>query len=258
MTALRRSIAAVALVGTLVFGAAFVASFAVPGFVERVTRVAIQVEVERRTHKKIEALQNARLVTAARRVQGENAARIGQLHREVLDGLPARVAAVVARMRDLDCECRKKIERAVEFAIDGQVVQLTQLNERLEMLIRSQYMEVSEKLTFEFRVFTGANTLVMLLLGLAVLVRRRADIHLLPTAAVLTGSAVTVGWLYLFKQDWLHTILFSDYVGWSYFGYLALALVLLGDLFFNRARVTTLMLNGAASVVGSAVFVLPC
>jgi hypothetical protein len=119
-------------------------------------------------------------------------------------------------------------------------------------------MQVSAKLLREFRIFTAANALVLLFLGIAVVVRRNARVHLLPPAVILVVSAAVVGWFYLFQQDWLHTIVFSDYVGMSYFAYLAAPVLLIGDVMLNRGRVTVHLLNAGCSVVGSAASVLPC
>ena len=66
------------------------------------------------------------------------------------------------------------------------------------------------------------------------------------------------GGLYLFNQDWLHTILYNDYVGLSYVGYLALVTAFFGDVVFNRARITTEIFNGLSQVVGSTVQAVSC
>lgn len=85
-------------------------------------------------------------------------------------------------------------------------------------------------------------------------VRRNARLHLLPPAALLVCSAFVVGWFYLFEQDWLHTILFNDYVGVWYFAWVGAAFLFVCDAMFNRARVTAQVLN----VGGSTVSALPC
>jgi hypothetical protein len=67
---------------------------------------------------------------------------------------------------------------------------------------------------------------------------------------------LTIG--YLFEQNWFHTILFNDYVGFGYFAYLGVAVAFLADIAFNRARVTTDLINAVLNAVGSAVQALPC
>jgi hypothetical protein len=126
------------------------------------------------------------------------------------------------------------------------------------LFIRTKYMETAEALTREFRIFTGANAAMFALLGLTTRWRKRAGAQLLLPAAVLIGAAAVVGGLYLFSQNWLHTVVFAEYVGLGYFAYLALAVALLADIAFNRARVTTEIVNAILNVLGSAVTVVPC
>ena len=174
------------------------------------------------------------------------------------EGLPQKIAATIAEMRNLDCECRRAIERAMTGVLEGRVTDLSRLNERLKLLIRTKYIETSEALTREFRVFTGANAGVFALLGLIAGVRKRASLQLVLPALVLLTAAATTAFLYLFKQDWLHTVVFADYVGLGYFLYLGLALALLSDIAFNRARVTTKLLNMVMHLFGSALQAAPC
>ena len=115
-------------------------------------------------------------------------------------------------------------------------------------------MEVAEKLTREFRIFTGTNALIFALLGIAAFFKRGAGLHLVLPALALVLAATVTGYIYLFNQDWLHTILFSDYVGFTYLIYLSIVFAFLCDVLFNRARVTTQLLNS----IGSNIQVLPC
>lgn len=125
--------------------------------------------------------------------------------------------------------------------------------ESLGSLIRTQYMNTAEKITREFRIFTGVNLTISLALIAAVLLRPRANVHLIPAASAIVLAGAVTAWAYLFKQDWLATIVFGSYVGWWYVAYLACMLALLGDVLLNRARVTVgvmrVMGNGAEGAV---------
>ena len=248
----------IAFAGLALFGSAFIASYVKPGLVETLARDAIRSEVERRVSERIDALDGGRLAEMAKGLSGRNALEIAELKRKLAEGLPQKVAAIAAQMGNIDCECRKAIEKSMTGILERRVTDLSRVNERLELLIRTQYMGVAESLTREFRTFTGANALVFSLLAFAALLRRRAGLQLVLPTVVLLGAGGLVGYLYLFHQNWLHTILFSDYVGFGYFIYLALAVALLADIVFNRARVTTRLLNAAFSAVGSTLQAVPC
>jgi hypothetical protein len=119
------------------------------------------------------------------------------------------------------------------------------VQERLVGLIEASYASVRHSLLREFRIFTATNALAFVLLGAVTLVRRRATLQLLLPALVLVGAVVVTGAIYVFGQDWLHTIVFGEYVGFGYTLYLAGVSALFADIVFNRARVTTRIVNAA-------------
>lgn len=257
MSWLRILVATVGFGGALLFGAAFVASYARPAFVEELAANVIRAEVEDRVHERVAEFERTRLGTIGTVVAQRNAEEIARVRQVMADTLQARVARIAAEMRDPDCECRRTdagVAAGSNEAGDWKSVLLSRANERLTTLIRAKYMEVSAGLTREFRIFTAANALVLLFLGIAVVMRRNARLHLLPPAALLVCSAFVAGWFYLFEQDWLHAILFNDYVGVWYFAWVGAAFLFVCDVMFNRARVTAQVLN----VGGSTVSALPC
>lgn len=255
---LRRAIALLGFGGGALFAAAFLYSFVDPGQVEQRVRVAIEAEVRARVGAQLDALDEAGLSAMARRLSAESAAKVDHARQQLREGLPARVADVAARMRDPACGCRDQVEAGVTGWLGATIASGEDLQARLESLIRGKYREVAAQVLREFRIFTGINAAVLLLLGAAVAARPRAGVHLLPAALVLAAASTVTGYLYLFQQDWLHTLLFGDYVGLWYVAYLAAAALLLGDLLLNRARITAKALTVVVGVLGTAVSVLPC
>jgi hypothetical protein len=168
------------------------------------------------------------------------------------------VAEVVAAMLNADCECRKRMAAAATGAQEARITQLGQMRERLAGLIESAYASVASNLMKEFRVFTGSNAAAFALLWLVTFFRKGAALQLLLPAVVLTGAVALAGGLYIFNQNWLHTIVYGQYLGLAYAGYLGLAAVFLADVVMNRAKVTTRLVNAWLHVVGSAVQAVPC
>lgn len=89
-------------------------------------------------------------------------------------------------------------------------------------------------------------------------VRRRASLQLLAPTVVLLGAAALVACCYLFSQNWLQTILLSDYVGWTYAPWLGLVIAALADVVWNRARICSMLVNGVLNGVGAAASAVPC
>jgi hypothetical protein len=258
MNALRTFLIAFGAIGALVFGAAFVTSYAKPGFVEIAARHLIRYEVEKQVREKVASIDTEFLARKAGRFIKGHSEEIAALQRSLADGLPQRLVAIMAEMQNLDCECRRKIEANIRVGLEGRIGAASEATERLNVLIRTKYMETAERLTREFRIFMGTNAIVFALLAVATLARRQAGLHLVPPAIVLVVAAILTAYLYLFSQNWLHTIVFNDYVGFAYVAYLSVAFFFLCDILFNRARITTQLLNRLLDAVGSAVSVVPC
>lgn len=152
----------------------------------------------------------------------------------------------------------KAIGPACRECKKSRIADLTQVRERLASLIESAYVSVSAQLLRELRIFAGSNALAFAALGAVTYARRGAALQLVLPAFVLLGAVAVTSVIYLFNQDWLHSIVYSDYVGFAYLGYLALASALMADVVFNRARVTTKVVNAISSAAGSALHAVPC
>ncbi len=258
MNTIRILLLALGVIGALIFGAAFVTSILNPGYVEEVAKEIIRRQVEKKVHEKVESLDAKFLSNKAGNLIKGHSEEIAAVKRQLIEKVPERIATIIAEMRNLDCECRRKIEKDIHAGFEWQIVKAAQAQERLTMLIRTKYMETAEKPTREFRIFTGTNALVFTLLALAAFIKRRAGLHLLPPAFVLVLAASICAYLYLFNQNWLHTIVFGDYVGFAYVGYMTFVFAFLCDILFNRARVTTQLLNATFNIIGSSLHVVPC
>lgn len=255
---LRGWVGAIAATGTLVFGALFAASWIDPLFVERLAKEVIRIEVQKEVTERIDAIDDNYLVAKAKRLVALEKTKIAEIQGQMRRGLPARVTAVLEQMRDASCACRTIVESYLGADGARRIAHAQGMIDFLDGMIRAKYMETAAQVTREFRVFTGSNALVFSLLGVAVFVKRRAGVHLIPATALLIGTAGLTAYLYLFNQDWLHTLVFGDYVGLAYLGYLAVVLILFADLMFNRGRGTLVAINLLAGILGAAASAIPC
>ena len=254
VSAIRTFLLVLSAIGATLFGAAFLTSLLNAGYVEEAAKEMIRRQVEKEVNEKIDRLDEKFLSSKAGALIMKHAEEAETARRQIKEKVPEQITAVIAEMRNLDCECRKKIEDHFRNGFESQIASATQAQERLTSLIRTKYMEVAEKLTREFRIFTGSNALIFALLGVAAFLKRGAGLHLVPPALALVVAGTITGYLYLFNQNWLHTIIYSDYVGFTYVLYLSLVFAFLCDVLFNKARVTTELLSSFVSNIQ----VLPC
>lgn len=255
---MRRALLILSLLGFGAFATIFAISFTSPLTLEWAAREIVRFEVERRVGARIEALSNSKVAALAQKALGKTDAELQEAKRALIADVPRRAAEAAANMLNADCECRKRLAEAAIRNQEERITTLGQARDRLAALIESAYASVTTSLLRELRIFAAANALAFALLGVVSFVRRGATLQLLLPAAVLIGAvAITVA-LYLFNQNWLHTILYSEYVGLAYIGYLALAATFLADVVFNRARLTTRLANTCLNLVGSALQAVPC
>jgi hypothetical protein len=255
---MRRAILGFGLLGTVLFAAALLISFLHPILIEQAAREIVRIEVERRVGEKIEALSNAKVTVLAQKSLGKTDEELDAAKRALAQDLPRKVANVVADMLNADCECRKRLVELGIKAHNKRVSSLSRMRENLVGLIESAYATVSANLMREFRIVMGSNAVAFAMLSLVAYFRRGASLQLFVPTLILAGAVAITGSLYLFNQNWLHTIIYNQYVGFGYAGYLALVSALLADILLNRARITTELVNLFFQAIGSTLQAVPC
>lgn len=255
---MRRALLLIAMLGVVLFGGTLVLSWLNPLLIERAAREVVRIEVEQRVGEKIEVLTNSKVAALAAKALGQTEAELDAKRRALKDGVPSKVAQAMADLLRVDCECRRRMSERATRDAEERLGTLEQVQAQLLGLIETAYASTTRDLMRELRIVSASNAVVFALLGLVAWRHRRATVQLLLPTLVLLGAAGLTGALYLFEQDWLHTLVFGDYVGWGYLGYLGLAIALLSDVAFNRARCITRLLNTTFDALGSAVVVVPC
>ena len=251
--AVRRSIMALGMAGTVIFGLLFVAAFLYPTVFESWARRAIAQEVQVRVQTKLDSLNDASIGRLAGRVINQNNE---EKVKESVQ-LASVIDKVSLAMLDPKCLCRLPADKRVELVnkvIEGSVLvssidRLEAINATLKQLIQSKYQDVAASLIREVRIFTAANAAVFFFLTSIAWMWKGAAIGLLAPGFVLAGAAALTAATYLFHQDWLKTILLNDYVGLWYIPYLGSALAFMLDMVFNRARITSILVGGGVLVV---------
>lgn len=216
-----------------------------PDLFEKALQQVTVAEITRRAGERITALGQGELAERAARLQRDYQSQIARVQAQLREEMPRRIAEQVSRMLDLDCSCRQKIQADLEESLRHQARWLTDRTAALEAFIRSGYQRAVARWMADLRIFLVCNGLALGILAGAALARRQHPEHapqLLPCALLLGLSVVLSAWLY-WRQDWLHTLLFGDYLGWTYGAYLLLLYALLWDLVRNRAQITARLLQ---------------
>ena len=149
MSTIRTLLLVFSAIGTVLFGAAFFTSLLDVGYVEAIAKDIIRHQVEKKVHEKIDALDDKFLSTKAGALIKKHAEEAEAVRRQLKEKIPERISAVIAEMRNLDCECRNKIENYLRDGFESHIARAFQAQERLTSLIQTKYMEGPSDLRFE-------------------------------------------------------------------------------------------------------------
>ncbi|MGI9302307.1 MAG: hypothetical protein ACR2RB_06315 [Gammaproteobacteria bacterium] len=252
----------VGLLGAIVFGGFFAFTFSIPGWVEDFAADFIEREVSRKIDRIIDSVAPPSGDDALSRFAGalykQKEEEIERLKTSLKNNAHEKMADAIAEVRNLDCECRKKYEKFIQTGFESKIQLLQAANDKIVDFIQSKYMDVVNDLKRDIRIFTGSNAGMYMLLVLISFLKPKAVIHLFLPAILLFVATLVCSYFYIFEQNWLMTIIYSDYLGFVYLAYLGIVFGFLLDIFMNRARITTQIINAISHLVGSALSVDPC
>jgi hypothetical protein len=252
--------------GIFLFAPLFIATFLDASLIEKSASGFIEWKISDEANQKIDAIQIPKsskleklLGGKADEMLAKTEADIKQIKSQLKAELPSMLANELAKLHNLDCECRKKWGKRIEAGFLSQLSSLDIQRQRLIEFSHAKYMDIVTKLTLDIRIFLGSNLVVFCLMLLVSLLKPQAIQHLFFPAALLFISTITCSYFYLFEQNWFFTIVYNDYTDYGFVVYLALVFLTLIDICYNRARITTEIINILLNTIGRAASSLtPC
>jgi len=253
------------LAGVFLFLPLFLFTFSDPQFIEKSGKAFIEWKLIKEANKKIDSTQ----LPQSKKIEKLFGNKVKKLHQEtekklevfkkqLKDDVPKIIMTQIAKMSDISCECRAKWEERLHSSLKFNIVSIEKAKEKLAYFAQAKYMKIVEKLTLDVRVFLGANVLIFLFLLLASFLKPKATEHLFLPSILMLISTVICSYFYLFEQNWFYTIVYNSYTGFGYVAYLTIVFTILCDIVFNKARITTEIINQLLNVVSSAFRVTPC
>lgn len=239
------------ILGTLIYGTAFVYSLTSSEDIEKNTRGFIQEKISQKTHEKIDNIGNKhkdnKLVKLSAKIFKKKAIEL-QLYREALKSkVDEKLATVMAKMKDLDCECREKYAQFFNGVISSKITSLNNASKKLEEFMTQKYMYIVQNVIQDFRIFLGSSFLILLLMLLLLYMKPQVTMQLNVLAGLMLGSTIVASYLYVFNQNWFYTVIYNDFVGYFYLLYMGIIFLFLCDIIFNKARVTDAIISGIGS-----------
>ena len=234
--------------GFAVFLAAFLFVDRNPEGFEAAVKRFVVAQVEDKVREKVSADRLDRFGAAAGMLSQRMKAQVEEVQAQLDAQIPELVGAFVAAMCNVDCDRKAELQADMRALWQARLERLQLGFDRTKALVERQYEAVLEDVRADLRIFLLSNLLVMGLALALALFKGRAGRHLLPMSLLLFVSTLAGASWYVLGQDWLLTILYQDYAGWSYLAGLGLLTLFLLDIALNSACVTTKVLNGIGSV----------
>ena len=243
----------------------FIMTFMDPQLIEKSGKSFVEWKLEYEVTTKIDSIKLPEKTNLERllgkkvqELRDHTEAKVENIRSQLKADYPAMMSEQLARVRDLDCECRKMWEQKFRNSIELKLTSLNTAKSKLIDFTQSKYMEIVQKLTLDVRIFLGVNATAFMFLLLLSFVKPAAIKHLFLPGTLMFISAVLCSYFYIFEQNWFYTIIYNDYTGYGYIAYLLIVFVFLCDIAFNKARVTTETINVLFQAVGHAVTLIPC
>jgi hypothetical protein len=259
------SLRGIGLLGIVIFAPLFLFTFLDPNLIESSGKTFIEWKLQSETTSKIDSIQlpaptrlEKLLGNKAKEKRNKVEEELASLKRQLEADAPAIIAAQIAKLRNLDCECRKHWEQKLKGSIQMSIVSLEIAREKLIEFSHVKYMQIVAKLTMDVRIFLGANAFIFIFLFMASFLKPLAVKQLFLPGGLMFVSTVICSYFYLFEQNWFYTIIYNDYTGYSFIGYLFIVFAILCDIVFNKARITTEILNVCLQALGQAGNLVPC
>ena len=168
------------------------------------------------------------------------------------------ITLVVEAFCTQDCRTQEIIKTKLLQAYESIQSRLKPGFDALRGMVEAKYHAVFDELRRDIKIFLGANLIVLGVALILALGHGRAARHLAPISVVMTlATLLTTSW-YVFGQNWVLTIIYSDYFGWSYLVFLVVVCLLLADIGLNRARVISRFLNTLSDLFHLDLIWLPC
>jgi hypothetical protein len=253
----------IGVLGAALFGFFFLLTFSTPQWVERFAVDFIESHTRERVNTGVENWQPLWRDGVSGQLAGillrQTQEEREQLQKLLEEGVRETWAKALDEIRDVDCECRRKILDLLESGTTLRLQTLDALSERLTDFIQASYMDVATELKRDIRIFSATNAAAFILLLFVSLLKPQAVRHLFVPGLLLVVATIVCAYGYVFEQNWLLTVIHGSYLGYAYAAYLGVVFLFLCDIVLNRGRVTTRLANGAIDALGGAISALtPC
>lgn len=246
--------------GVAVFGALLLFVHVTPERFDRAVGDVVVSEVGDRLHSALPGLlgqsdaRGSLMDDVAARLPGQLGERVSAqvsamefLQRSDAEEIARRILAGVCKCQGADAP--PDLGPLLTRALADTQTELARTEQRIRTFASGEYNAALSELRRDVGIFAGT-VFALFLAALALgIFKGHASVHLLPVSLVLTLATLLTGYWYVFGQDWIMTVVLSDYWGMAYPVLAWLVAAFLLDIALLRARITTFLFSALGAVV---------
>ena len=247
-----KSLKVITLFLTLIYGFIFILSFTSTDTIRVGAKEFIKYQISKEIHTKIDKLNDNKLVKYIKNKSKEKNAKLQKYKEFLKKHLSSIVDKITEKLSKEECECRKRRRNFVSSFLTTKINNTKKAISHLKEFIHYKYINITSKLIKDIQIASASSFLAMLLISSLLFFKSKLSVQINLLSLLMLLSTLAGTWLYIFKQNWFYTIIYNGYIGFWYMGYLAIVFLLIADIVFNKARVTTELLNAFFSAIGSA------
>lgn len=255
---MNKALKLISIFGILLFGALLAVTFVSQERVENSAKGFVKSQIEKEISEKQKAMSESSTVKAALNISGTLGLEKEKIRADLDNKLPEKIASIVEAMCGYDCEKKKTLSKSIGTGYMERINSIQISESTLSDLVKGKYLEIVSNLKIDLRIFLGSNLAMFLILAAVSFLKPRAVQHLLLPGLLLAVATIVASGIYIFGQDWFYTILYNDYMGFGYLIYIAVIFGLLVDVTFNKAKVSSEIINCITNSLGLVFTVAPC
>jgi len=247
-----KSLKIITLFLTLIYGFVFIVSLTSTDTIRVKAKEFIKYQISKEIHAKVDKLSDTKLVSYIKSKTKEQSTKLQSYKEFLKKHLSQKVSSITDKLSKEKCECQKRRRSLLKSILISKIDSTKHAITRLKEFIHYKYINITSKLIKDIQIAFGSSFLAMLLISSLLFFKSKLSVQLNFLSLLMLLSTLAGTWLYLFKQNWFYTIIYNNYLGFWYMGYLAVVFLLIADIIFNKARVTTELINMFFNAIGSA------
>lgn len=249
----------ISIFGILLFGTLFTITLINPIKIEHTLKPFIVKKLKLEINKKIDSINinktnkvNKFIKKLSKNFLATTNMKLNKLKEKLKLFALNNISNDISELNDEKCKCRELWTNRISEFIKFKIITIEKAKKRLSNFTKAKYMDIVNELIMDIRIFAGVNSLVLIFIFFLLFIKKNSEKVLIIPSVLMFISVIVCSYFYLFEQNWFYSVLFNDYIGFSYILYLFVIFLLLCDITFNDSKLIKKLLEIFSNLFSSS------